>query len=149
MNSFLESNQLMVDAKEELTGVMMHSAVETELRKQNLIEYIPQSDQGLPIPHFNGKRVIVDDSMPYDTSTGVATIYIFGNGAIALGNGSHPRIIPTEIDRNARPFSSKEVLLNRKVVDLKPRVVDWQEGGDADEYPTCAEIAVGARWNRV
>jgi len=149
MNTFLDATQLMGDAKEALTGVMMHSAVETELRKQNLIEYIPQSDQGLPIPHFNGKRVIVDDSMPYDTSTGVATIYIFGNGAIALGNGSHPRIVPTEIDRNARSFSGEEALINRKIFVLHPRGIAWQEGGVADEFPTNAEIAVGARWNRV
>src|SRR5690606_40721631 len=92
MNTFLDATQLMGDAKENLTGVMMHSAVETELRKQDLIDYVPQSEQGRPIPFFNGKRVIVDDAMPYDTSTGVAEMYIFGEGAIALGNGSHPEI---------------------------------------------------------
>mgnify|MGYP001161907147 FL=1 len=149
MNTFLDATQLMGDAKESLTGVMMHSAVETELRKQNLIEYIPQSEQGNPIPYFNQKRVIVDDSMPYDTSSEEAEVYIFGNGAIALGNGSHPRIIPTEVSRNALAFSGEEALVNRKIFLLHPRGVKWYEGGVANEFPTNAEINVGTRWTRV
>ena len=149
LNTFLDATQKLGDAKELLTGVMMHSAVETELRKQNLIEVVPQSEQGKEIKYFNGKRVIVDDSMPYDTSTGVAEVYIFGQGAIALGNGSHPRIIPTEVDRNKQSYSGEEVLINRKIFILHPRGIKWNEGGVQDEFPTNAEIAVGARWTRV
>src|SRR5699024_6655190 len=37
--TFIDATQVMGDAKESLTGVMMHSAVEAELRKQDLIEY--------------------------------------------------------------------------------------------------------------
>lgn len=149
LGTFLDATQTMGDAKEALTGVMMHSAVETYLRKQDLIEYVPQSEQGKPIPYFNGKRVIVDDSMPYDTSTGVGEMYIFGQGAIALGNGSHPRIVPTEVDRNKQSYSGEEVLINRKIFILHPRGVKWNEGGVADEFPTNAEIDVAARWTRV
>lgn len=149
MNTFLDATQLMGDAKESLTGVMMHSAVETELRKQDLIEYIPQSEQGKPIPYFNGKRVTVDDAMYYDPSTGVGEMYIFGQGAIALGNGSHPRIVSTEVDRNKKSYSGEEVLINRRIFILHPRGVKWNEGGVADVFPTNAEINVGARWTRV
>src|SRR5690606_17918625 len=149
MNTFLDATQLMGDAKENLTGVMMHSAVETELRKQDLIDYVPQSEQGRPIPFFNGKRVIVDDAMPYDTSTGVAEMYIFGEGAIALGNGSHPEIVPTEVYRNPKSFSGEEALINRKIFLLHPRGVKWNEGGVANEFPTNAEIDVASRWTRV
>jgi len=149
MRTFLDATQLMGDAKEALTGVMMHSAVETELRKQDLIEYVPQSDQGKPIAYFNDKRVIVDDSMAYDTNTGVAEMYIFGQGAIALGNGSHPRIVPTEVDRNPLAYSGEEALINRKIFILHPRGVKWNEGGVANEFPTNAEIDTAARWSRV
>ncbi|AXF54620.1 major capsid protein [Salicibibacter kimchii] len=149
MKTFLDATQLMGDAKESLTGVMMHSAVETELRKQDLIEYLPQSEQGLPIPYFNGKRVIVDDAMEYDTETGQASIYIFGQGAIALGNGSHPRIVPTEVDRNKRSYSGEEVLINRRIFLLHPRGVKWNEGGVSATFPTNGEIDAAARWTRV
>lgn len=149
MSTFLDATQLMGDAKEALTGVMMHSAVETELRKQDLIDYVPQSEQGKPIPYFNGKRVTVDDSMYYDTATGQAEMYIFGQGAIALGNGSHPRIIQTEVSRNPLAYSGEEALINRKIFILHPRGVKWNEGGVANEFPTNSEINVGARWTRV
>lgn len=149
MNTFLDATQLMGDAKEALTGVMMHSAVETELRKQDLIEYVPQSQQGKPIPYFNGKQVTVDDSMYYDTATGQAEMYIFGQGAIALGNGSHPRIIQTEVSRNPLAYSGEEALINRKIFILHPRGVKWNEGGVADVFPTNAEINAAARWTRV
>lgn len=149
LNTFLDATQLMGDAKENLTGVMMHSAVETELRKQDLIEVVPQSDQGKPISYFNGKRVIVDDSMYYNTETGEAEMYIFGQGAIALGNGSHPRIIQTEVSRNPLAYSGEEALINRKIFILHPRGVKWNEGGVANDFPTNAEIDVAARWTRV
>lgn len=148
MSTFLDATQLMGDAKANLTGVMMHSAVETELRKQDLIEYIPQSLQGKPIPHFNGKRVTVDDSMAYDTKTGEAEMYIFGQGAIALGNGTHPNIIQTEVNRNPLAYSGEEALINRKIFILHPRGVKWNEGGVANHFPTNSEINTAARWAR-
>ena len=147
--TFIDATQLMGDAKDTLSGVMMHSAVEAELRKQDLIEYIPQSEQGLPIPYFMGKRVIVDDAMEYNTETNEATMYIFGEGAIALGNGSHPNIIPTEVDRNSLSYSGEEALINRRIFILHPRGVRWNEGGVADVFPTNAELDVAARWTRV
>lgn len=147
--TFVDATQLMGDAKNLLTGVMMHSAVESELVKQDLIEYVPQSEQGKPIGYFLGKRVIVDDSMPFVTATGVSEVYIFGQGAIALGNGSHPNIVETEVARNALAYSGEETLVNRKIFVLHPRGVAWQEGGVASQFPTNTELKVGARWSRV
>lgn len=147
--TFVDATQVMGDAKESLTGVMMHSAVEAELRKQDLIEVIPDSEQGKPISYFQGKRVIVDDAMGYDSSNKEAEMYIFGQGAIALGNGAHPRIIPTEVDRNKKSYSGEEILINRKIFILHPRGIAWNEGSISSDFPTNSEINVGARWNRV
>src|SRR5690625_1538917 len=147
--TFVDATQLMGDANSLLTGVMMHSAVESELVKQDLIEYVPQSEQGKPIGYFLGKRVIVDDAMPFTTSNGQSEVYIFGQGAIALGNGSHPNIVETEVARNAMAYSGEETLINRRIFVLHPRGVAWQEGGVASQFPTNEELKVGARWNRV
>src|SRR5690606_38584940 len=105
--SFIDAAQKLGDAKELLTGVMMHSAVEAYLAKRQLIEYVQEADQSDRVPYFLNKRVIVDDSTPYDTGTKTGTAYLFGAGAIALGNGSHPRIIPTEIDRDSLASSGE------------------------------------------
>ena len=129
----------------------MHSAVEAELRKQDLIEYIPQSEQGKPIAYFLGKMVHVDDGMAFNTDTGVAEMYIFGQGALALGNGSHPRIIPTEVQRNPLSYSGEEALINRKVFLLHPRGIAWREPDDGytDVFPTNAQLKIADRWGRV
>jgi len=148
-DSFIDAVQLMGDAKELLTGVMMHSMVESYLAKRQLIEYVQEKDQSPRIPYFMNKRVIVDDSMPYDTATKTGVIYLFGAGAIALGNGSHPKIIPTEIDRDSLASSGEDFLINRRIFILHPRGVKWTEENVADVFPENAELADGANWERV
>jgi hypothetical protein len=148
-DSFIDAVQLMGDAKDLLTGVMMHSAVEAYLAKRQLIEYVQEKDQSPRVPYFMNKRVIVDDSMPYDTATKTGTIYLFGAGAIALGNGSHPRIIQTEIDRDSLASSGEDFLINRRIFILHPRGVKWTEASVADVFPENTELANGANWERV
>lgn len=147
--TFVDAAQKLGDAKEKLTGVMMHSAVEAYLTKQDLIETIPQSEGKPAIKSFLGKRVIVDDGMPFATDTKIASAYLFGSGAIALGNGSHPRIIPTEIDRDSLASSGEDYLITRRLFMLHPRGVKWTEAGVAATFPTNAEIATGTNWERV
>ena len=147
--SFLDAGQLMGDAKDQLTGVMMHSMVETYLAKLQLIEYVQVAGQSDRVPIFLNKRVIVDDSMPFNTGTNTSSIYLFGSGALAKGNGSHPNIIPTEIDRNKQSSSGEDYLINRNISLLHPRGVKWTEASVTDEFPTNAELATGTNWERV
>lgn len=148
-DSFIDAGQLMGDAKSSITGVMMHSAVEAHLAKLDLIEYVQVSEQSDRIPFFMQKRVIVDDAMPYDAKTGNATVYLFGDGAIALGNGTHPSIVPTEIDRNPLSASGEDFLINRNVFIMHPRGIAWTEKSVTDVFPTNNEIATGTNWERV
>lgn len=155
--TFLDATQLMGDAKELLTGVMMHSAVETYLAKEDLIEYIPQSEGKARIPYFLGKRVVVDDSVPYDDTAKEGTMYLFGQGAIAWGNGAHPNIQETELVRNGLAYSGEDVLVNRKISILHPRGVKWTEtdiskeadSGTALPFPTNKALEKGANWSLV
>ncbi len=148
-DSFIDATQLLGDAKGLLTGVMMHSAVEAYLAKRQLIEYVQEKDQSDRVPYFMNKRVIVDDGMPYDTATKTGTMYLFGAGAIALGNGSHPRIIETEIDRDSLASSGEDFLINRRIFILHPRGIKWTESSVADVFPENSELANGANWQRV
>lgn len=148
-DSFIDAGQLMGDAKDLLTGVMMHSAVEAYLAKRDLIEYIKESEGSDRIGYFMNKRVIVDDGMPYDTENKIGSMYLFGSGAIAKGVGSHPNIIPTEVDRNKMSSSGEDFLINRNIGILHPRGVKWTETSVAGDFPTNAEIATGTNWTRV
>lgn len=148
-DSFIDAGQKLGDAKELLTGVAMHSVVEAYLAKRQLIEYVQEKDQSDRVPYFMGKRVIVDDGMPYNTSTKVGTAYLFGQSAIALGNGSHPKIIPTEIARDALASSGEDFLINRRIFILHPRGIKWTEDSVADVFPENSELATGTNWQRV
>ncbi|CAI3248034.1 MULTISPECIES: major capsid protein [Clostridia] len=139
--TFLDALQLMGDAKDKLTGVIMHSATETQLRKNNLIQTELDSNNK-PISLFMEKRVIIDDSCP--VSTGNYTTYLFGEGAIGLGNGGAP--VPTETDRDS--LAGDDILINRKHYILHPRGVKWI-GSAAGSSPTNAELATGTNWSRV
>lgn len=155
--TFLDALQLMGDAKELLTGVMMHSAVETYLAKRGLIEYYREAEGSPRIATFLGKRVVVDDAMAYDGTNKEGEMYLFGAGAIAWGNGSHPGIQPTELVRDGLSYSGEDILVNRRIAILHPRGVKWTEtdlskeadAGTALPFPTNAALAKGANWSRV
>ncbi|MFU0784503.1 MAG: Major capsid protein [Thermoanaerobacterium thermosaccharolyticum] len=140
-STFIDALQLMGDAKDRLTAVVMHSATEAQLRKNDLIETIPDSE-GKPIKYFQEKRVIIDDGCP--VSDGVYTTYLFGEGAIGLGNGKPP--VPTETDRDS--LAGDDILINRKHYILHPRGVKWI-GSPKGSSPTNAELATGTNWERV
>lgn len=147
--AFLDAQQLLGDSKDLLTATMMNSYTETFLRKLNLIEYVPVSEQGKPIPYFMGKRVIVDDAVAFDTVTGKGEIFLFGEGAIGQGNGTDPNIVATEVDRDAKNSAGIDYLINRRIQLLHPRGIKWTETAVAGEFPTNAEIGTGTNWSRV
>lgn len=147
--TFLDAVQVMGDAKDTVTGVMMHSYVENHLAKRGLIEYIPEAEGNPRVPFFMNKRVIVDDALGFNTEDLIGSVYIFGQGAVAKGLGSHPNIISTETDRNRMSKSGEEFLINRQIQLLHPRGVKWTESSVASDFPTNAEVATGANWERV
>ncbi|MDF2608879.1 MAG: phage-related protein [Lachnospiraceae bacterium] len=149
--SFLDANQLMGDAKDLLTGIMIHSATETHLAKNDLLEYRQDSQGSVRVPYFMNKRVIVDDSIAFDTSTGASEGYLFGAGAIAWGNGHHKDIKETELVRNGLSLAGEDILVNRRLSILHPRGVKWVEPADglSKKFPSLAELATGTNWNRV
>jgi hypothetical protein len=150
--TFVDASQKLGDAKDQLTAVAMHSAVEAYLVKRQLIEYVDtvnEMNQPIRIPYFMGKRVIVDDAMPFDTNNLIGEMYLFGQGAIALGNGSHPNIIQTEVDRDSLASSGEDFLINRRIFILHPRGIKWTENTVADVFPTNTELQNGANWELV
>ncbi|WML35353.1 major capsid protein [Clostridium sp. OS1-26] len=147
--AFIDAQQLLGDAQELLTGVMMHSATKSALKKQNLIQTIRPSDS----PEFDvyqEKRVIVDDGCPYDSATQTYITYLFGQGAIALGNGNPVGFVPTETDRDKKKGSGVDYLINRKTMILHPRGIKFTNASVAKtEGPSRAELADALNWNRV
>lgn len=148
--SFIDAIQTMGDAGEDLVAVAVHSVVYRRMQKNNLIDFIPDSNGVVNIPTFLGRRVIVDDGLPkvangpnFEFSS-----YLFGSGSIVSGVGSAR--VPTEIEREARAGQGGgiETLHNRVEWLYHPRGTAFLEAGIALESPTNAELAAAAQWDR-
>lgn len=141
---FIDATHKLGDAENLLTAIMVHSATYASMRKQNLIDFIPNSQGVYDIPTYMGKRVIVDDGLPIVSTTNYTT-YLFGAGAIGYGEGAPP--VPTETDRDS--LAGEDYLITRKHFLLHPRGVKWNESSVAGDSPTNAELATAANWTRV
>ena len=146
-SGFIDACQLLGDAQGQLTAVAMHSATKAYLKKQNLIQYERDSTD-VEFETYQGRRVIVDDGCP--VADGVYTTYLFGNGAIAYGNGSPEGFVPTELDREKRKGSGVDYLINRKTFILHPRGIKFTGAVRANqETVSRAELANAQNWQRV
>jgi hypothetical protein len=140
----LDSLQLLGDAKGRLSAIMMHSAVETKLKKLDLIEYVQPSGESPRVPMYMDKRVIVDDGMP--VSNGVYDTYLFGPGAIGYAEGTNSKVTATETDRDS--LAGEDILINRRHFVLHPRGVKYV-GAATGGGPTNAVLDDAASWTRV
>lgn len=141
--SFIDAKTKLGDASDKLTAVAMHSTVFAELEKQNLIQYIPNSQGVVDFPSYLGRKVIVDDGCPKDGD--VYTTYLFGQGAIGQGNGAAP--VPTETDRDS--LAGEDILINRQHFLLHPRGVKFTDTSVDKKSPSNAELANQVNWDRV
>lgn len=143
--TFIDATTKLGDAKDKLTAIGVHSLVYASMQKQNLIVYIPNSEGVVNIPTYLGHRVIVDDGCPYNAGTGVFVTYLFGKGAVGLGNGAAP--VPTETDRDS--LAGEDILINRQHFILHPRGIAFQNAAVVGSSPTNAELETAANWLRV
>src|SRR5512135_148906 len=156
--TFVDATAKLGDRADRLTAVAMHSATEAALRKLDLIDFIPDSEGKAQIRTFQGRRVIVDDSLPTRAGTTdgtVYTTYLFGAGAFAKGAAPLDSA-PLEggfgtegVELARAPLDSDTVLINRRRYILHPRGVKFTSASVAADSPTAAELETAANWVRV
>lgn len=147
-SAFIDGCQLLGDAQSQLTGVAMHSATKSYLKKQNLIE-TQRDSTDVEFDTYQGRRVTVDDGCPV-TVDGVYTTYLFGNGAIAYGNGTPVGHVATEMDRDKQTGGGVDYLINRQAFILHPRGIAYT-GAKREhvETPLRTELAMAENWKPV
>ena len=139
----IDAKQKLGDNADKLVAFGMHSAVYSKLQKDNLIVYTTTSDSNIAFPTYLGYRIIVDDTCP--VVAGVYTSYLFGAGAIGLGNGVAPT--PTETDRDS--LLGEDILINRQHFVLHPRGIKFNNTSVVGKSPTLAELETATNWTRV
>lgn len=160
--AFLDAAVTMGDSMEDLTMVMVHSIVYNRMQKNNLIDFIPDSEGRAVIPTFLGRQVIVDDSLPNpagsaangsQTAAGIFHTWLFGAAATRLGVGT-PKV-PTEVDRKpaAGKGGGQDVLHNRVEWTIHPVghafAVAAPASGGPSNAATAGNLAHADSWRRV
>ena len=70
----------------DFSTLFVHPSVYAQMKAENYITLTgnetPLSQSAQPIATYNGMRVIMDEQLPFDATSGVATSYLVGKGAI-------------------------------------------------------------------
>ena len=157
-STFVDALQKLGDASDNLAACAMHSATEAALKKQDLIDFIPQSEGKAALRQFQGRAVIVDDNLPVTAGTVdgyVYTTYLFGAGAFAKGAAPldgeplQGGFGTTGVELARVPLDSDSLLINRRRYILHPHGVKFNSASVAGDSPTNAELETGANWTRV
>jgi hypothetical protein len=150
--AIIDTAATLGDRLEDCKAIAMHSAIYTEALKNDLIEFIPQS-QGLPIKTFRGLAVILDDNL--SPAAGYYTTILFGPGAIGFGISAPTTGYGTELFRvpAAGNGGGQSILHSRFNIACHPLGFAWSDGtagnAIAGDSPTITELANGAHWTRV
>lgn len=147
--AFIDATLTLGDSMNELGVIAVHSIVYGRMQKNNMIDYVTDSNQNINIPTFLGREVIVDDSMP--VTSGVFESWFFGRGAVAMGIGSPS--VPTEIDRKPATGNGggAEVLYNRVEWAIHPvghQYIGTPPVGGPSNATSSNNLANAGSWKR-
>ena len=143
-DTIIDAEGKLGDKGANLAAIMVHSATERKLRKDDLIDYNKPSEGGKPIAYYGNKRVIVNDELPVDATNGIYTTYLFGEGAVALGEAT-PDYPALETDREA--LAGNDILISRRKNLIHPRGIKFK-GNPTGVSPTNTEFGTGTNWER-
>jgi hypothetical protein len=160
--ALLDASLTMGDSMEDLTGIMVHSVVYNRMQKNNLIDFIPDSEGRIVIPIFLGRQVVVDDGMPSGTgvvrkdgtagASGMYETWLFGPGAVQMGVGS-PKV-PTAVVREEKAGNGggQEILYSRQEWSIHPvghAYIGSSPNGGPSVAASTNNLNIATSWNRV
>ncbi len=148
------------DNKGKFSLAIMHSVVATNLENLKLLAYLKYTDeQGiereLEMGTWNGRLVVVDDSMPVETksvgATGgnqtLYTTYILGDGAIGFEDVGVK--VPWEMARNPYLNGGEDTLISRERHAVSVAGISYTKKHQATNSPTNAELENKGNWELV
>jgi hypothetical protein len=147
----------MGDMVEGITAIAVHSTIMKRMVDNGDIDTIRDQDGNIIVQTYLGRRIIMDDTLPYVPAEGTGgaddapqyTSILFGAGAFGYGEGSP--INPVEVQREAQQGNGAgvETLWTRKTWILHP--FGYQNTGtpSGEGGFTEAELAAATTWSRV
>lgn len=137
--------------KNIFTMAIMHSQVATNLENLNLLNHLKYTDENgiqrdLSLATWNGRSVIIDDSLPTTTSDEGTnyTTYILGEGAFSYENLGAK--VPYEMSRDPRTNGGEDTLYSRQRKVIAPKGFSYTKANQKSKSPTNEEFADGSNW---
>ena len=148
--AILLTQSTMGDHMAVLSVIAMHSVTYTNLRLQNLIDFIPNARGEVVIPSYLGMRVVVDDGLTVINGVNSAAYYTLLFAPGAFDNGQGRVMVPSEIRREADAGNGggQDVIHSRKSEIIHPYGFQFDATAPAGQSATLTELA-GDNWVRV
>lgn len=147
----LDTAQTLGDASDILDTICMHSVVYNRLAKQNLIDFIPDSEGKVRFPTYLGYRVVKDDLCPAIAGTYRTRYHTYLLGKETFGWAESPPDVPVETFRHPAQGNGGgvEELWTRRQYAMHPYGIKWTSSSMTGKSPTDAELRTAANWSRV
>ncbi len=130
----------------DFAAILVHPATYAYMRKLDLIDFDPVSDQTRPMGTYMSMTVIVDRNAPLDTAD--YSSILFKPGALQFGLTSSG-YLPTELNRKPLDGFGIDEIITRRAFAIHPVGFASVEAGVAGITPTDAELILAAHWDRV
>ncbi|MHB7978939.1 coat protein [Clostridium sporogenes] len=146
----IDTKFILGDSADNIGALAVNSAVYAYMLKQDQITTVPSSDGKGSITVYKPlmAKVIVDDAIPYDNTTKICSMYMYGKGAFGFVE-NNKGIVPAEIGRNKLRGMGENFLVTRKQFVLHPLGVQWNEASPSPVSPTNSDLENKARYNAV
>lgn len=138
------------DKKAQFAVIIMHSAVATRLENLQLLTYMKYNDANgiereLPMATYNGKLVLIDDTMPVTGSgaSAIYTSYVLGRGAFEYCDAGAKQ--PFETWRDPATNGGEDYLFTRERKMYAPMGISF-EPVSIPKSPTNAQFEAGSSW---
>lgn len=148
---FVDAVSTMGENADGISLLAVHPDTMAQMRKENNIEFIQDSNTGLMIPFYNSMRVVEDKKLPVIAGSTSGFKYVsvlYRPGVFGYGEGTPNRPVATEYDELAGNGAGVETLVERKQWIIHPEGFRWTETTVAAESPTVAETELAANWAR-
>lgn len=129
--------------------VIMHSVIASNLENLRLLNYWKENDANgierqIGLADWNGRTVLVDDDVPYDSTGGTYTTYVLGAGAFDYVDcGAR---VPVETYRDPTTAGGQDMLITRQRKIFAPRGFSFVQPSTPIVSPTDTNLATAARW---
>ncbi len=142
----------MGDNSDVLKVMVAHSTVVKRLKKLDLIDFIPDSRGGGPLPTYQGKTLIEDDNVTTVVGTYKTKYYTYlvGPGAFSWAESSVgiDPVAMQEFESQGNGMGVSQMWTRRQYA-MHPNGIKWTDTTVSGEFPSNANLALTGNWLRV